>query len=200
MKLTGAALGLSDGINTQKPALMVDTLEQQLPPPPISKSDEQFLEGGVEFVWGEEGLDVGELNDLFEKVGFPRRDPSRLALALANTYRTIWIRAARKSRLAREGQLLGFARATSDGALSAVIWDVSVAPAWQRGGLGRALVERLTSSLVHDGIATITLYAEPGVVALYEKLGYVSDPEGIRGVAFQTKSAFGRSMAAALRR
>lgn len=56
-------------------------------------------------------------------------------------------------------QLLGFARATSDGALSAVIWDVSVAPAWQRGGLGRALVERLTASLVHDGIATITLYA-----------------------------------------
>lgn len=56
-------------------------------------------------------------------------------------------------------QLLGFARATSDGALSAVIWDVSVAPAWQRSGLGRAMMERLTASLVHDGIATITLYA-----------------------------------------
>lgn len=55
--------------------------------------------------------------------------------------------------------MLGFARATSDGALSAVIWDVSVAPAWQRGGLGRALMERLTASLVQEGISTITLYA-----------------------------------------
>lgn len=34
-----------------------------------------------------------------------------------------------------------------------------VHPAWQRNGLGRALVERLTASLVEDGIATITLYA-----------------------------------------
>jgi ribosomal protein S18 acetylase RimI-like enzyme len=96
---------------------------------------------------------------LCAQVGFPRRDPTRLAVALTNTYRTVWIRAARKSRLAKQGQLLGFARATSDGALSAVIWDVAVAPAWQRGGLGRALVERLTASLVEDGIATITLYA-----------------------------------------
>lgn len=96
------------------------------------------------------------------QVGFPRRDPARLALALQNTYRTVWVRAARKSRLARQGALLGFARATSDGALSAVIWDVAVAPAWQRGGLGRALMERLTASLVNDGIATITLYAGEG--------------------------------------
>jgi hypothetical protein len=28
-----------------------------------------FLESGVEFAWGIEGIDVGELNDLFEKVG-----------------------------------------------------------------------------------------------------------------------------------
>jgi hypothetical protein len=39
------------------------------------------------------------------------------------------------------------------------------------------------------------------VVGLYQKLGFVSDPEGIRGVAFQSKqSKLGRSMAAALRR
>lgn len=30
-----AAVGLSDGINTQKPSLMADSLEQHLPPPPI---------------------------------------------------------------------------------------------------------------------------------------------------------------------
>lgn len=62
-----------------------------------------------------------------------------------------------QSRLARLGQLVGFGRATSDGVLSATIWDVAVAPAWQRAGLGRALMERLTARLVADGIPTITL-------------------------------------------
>ena len=39
------------------------------------------------------------------QVGFPRRDPNRLELALENTYRTVWVRAARKSRLAKQGQV-----------------------------------------------------------------------------------------------
>ncbi len=44
--------------------------------------------------------------------------------------------------------MIGFARATSDGVLSATVWDVAVNPAWQRSGLGRALMERLTKKLV----------------------------------------------------
>lgn len=35
--------------------------------------------------------------------------------------------------------------------------DVAISPAWQRGGLGRALLERLTAKLVKDDIPTITL-------------------------------------------
>lgn len=65
------------------------------------------------------------------QVGFPRRDPDKLRLALENTYALVWVRATKPSRLARQGQLIGFARATSDGALSATIWDVAVNPAWQ---------------------------------------------------------------------
>lgn len=56
-------------------------LAAPLPPPPLtcvprpalpgtslcSKSDAEFLEDGVEFVWGAEGVDVEELNNLFEK-------------------------------------------------------------------------------------------------------------------------------------
>eukprot|EP00889_Picochlorum_renovo_P007993 jgi/Picre1/35023/NNA_002488.t1 len=167
-------------------------------PPPISKSDEAFLEDGIEFVWGTKDLSVDELNMLFEKVGFPRRDPGRLATALANTHTTVWVRAARKSRLAKEGQLLGFGRATSDGSLSATIWDVAVAPQWQRGGIGRGLVERLTAHLVQQGIPTVTLYAEPGVVGLYEKLGFVKDPMAVKGLAFQSKSERGKELVASL--
>ena len=60
------------------------------------------------------------------QVGFPKRDPGKLAMALANTHCTMWIRCTKGSRWARLGQLLGFARATSDKALTATIWDVAV--------------------------------------------------------------------------
>lgn len=94
----------------------------------------------------------------------------------------------RLGRFAKLGQLLAFARATSDGSLAATIWDVAVLPAWQRNGLGRGMMERLVGSLVDDGIPTITLYAEPTVVRMYEKLGFQKDPDGVRGIAFQRKS------------
>lgn len=46
------------------------------------------------------------------QVGFPQRDPKLLAVALDNTYRLVWVRSTKQSRVARMGQLLGFARAT----------------------------------------------------------------------------------------
>lgn len=60
-------------------------------------------------------------------------------------------------------------------------------PAWQRSGLGRGVLERLTARLVAEGIPNITLFAEPNVVGLYEKLGYIKDPMGVKGLAFQGK-------------
>ncbi|GBF91909.1 acetyltransferase [Raphidocelis subcapitata] len=164
-----------------------------LPLPPISRSDEEFLKLGVEFLDAREGIKAAELNELFEKVGFPRRDPDLLEVALANTHRLVWVRATKQSRVARLGQLLGFARATSDGVFNAVVWDVAVAPAWQRSGIGRGLMERLTRGLVEDGIPTIALYAEPKVVALYSKLGFKSDVDGIKGMAFQRREPGGGS-------
>ena len=65
---------------------------------------------------------------LFRQVGFPRRDPARMRLALAHSHAVVWVRCTRGSRWARLGQLLAFARATSDTALSATIWDVAVRP------------------------------------------------------------------------
>jgi GNAT superfamily N-acetyltransferase len=67
-------------------------------------------------------------------------------------------------------------------------------PAWQKAGLGRGVVERLTAALVRDGITTITLFAEPGVVGLYEKLGFVREPSGVQGMAFQRKSSAGGAL------
>lgn len=38
-----------------------------LPPPRVSKSDDDFLRDGIEFMWGIGGIDVEELNTLFSK-------------------------------------------------------------------------------------------------------------------------------------
>ena len=133
------------------------------------------------------------------QVGFPRRDPEKLLLALQCTHTTIWLRCNRSSRWAKEGQLLGFARADSDSALTATIWDVAVHPAWRRMGLGRALVERVVHSLLTKDVDVITLYAEPNVVLLYEKLGFVSAKEvqDMRALAFQKTTKEGRALIAA---
>lgn len=42
--------------------------EEKLRAPLITRTDEQFLAKNLEFVWGLDGLDLIELNDLFEKV------------------------------------------------------------------------------------------------------------------------------------
>jgi len=60
------------------------------------------------------------------QVGFPSRDLGKLQIALNNTHKILWVRSTKKSRWAQEGQMLGFARASSDKALTATIWDVSV--------------------------------------------------------------------------
>jgi aralkylamine N-acetyltransferase len=109
------------------------------------------------------------------QVGFPTRDPVKLQQAIECAHTVIWIRCSRQSRWARKGQLLGIARATSDGALTATIWDVAVHPAWQRIGLGRALMERIVQALCKSEIEVISLYAEPAVIQLYEKLGFQKD-------------------------
>jgi GNAT superfamily N-acetyltransferase len=177
------------------PASASSTAAGGLQPPPLTRSDAAFAADGLEFVWGPDGLDLGDLNDLFEKVGFPRRDPARLGAALAHSHAVLWVRATKGGRWARAGQLLGFARTTSDGALAATVWDVAVSPAWQRGGLGRALVERLTARVVgQERMPAVTLYAEPGVVGWYERCGFAADPGGAKGMAFQRTSEAGKAL------
>lgn len=49
-------------------------------------------------------------------------------------------------------------------------------------------MERLVASLVDDGVSVITLYAEPNVVNMYQRLGFQKDPSGIKGIAYIKKS------------
>ena len=77
-------------------------------------------------------------------------------------------------------KLVGLARATSDGAFNATIWDVLVSPQYQGKGLGKALVEHTTRALLDRQIGNVTLFADASVVGFYKSLGFTADPEGIK--------------------
>jgi GNAT superfamily N-acetyltransferase len=79
-------------------------------------------------------------------------------------------------------RLIGFARATSDHAFNATLWDVVVHPDFQSKGLGKALMKFIIKKLRSDDISNITLFADPQVVDFYRNLGFVPDPEGIKGM------------------
>ena len=72
-----------------------------LNPPPLSRSDAYFEALGVEFVENADDINISELNEVFEKVSFPRRDPVKLKTALEHTFSIVWVRATKQSRYAR---------------------------------------------------------------------------------------------------
>jgi predicted GNAT family acetyltransferase len=80
----------------------------------------------------------------------------------------------------QQEKLIGLARATSDHAFNATIWDVLVDPEFQGQGLGKALVEHMVRSLLRRDITNITLFADSKVVDFYKQLGFECDPEGIK--------------------
>ncbi len=81
------------------------------------------------------GLD--QLTTLFNIVGWERRtaDRERLAQLVRGSLYVVsaW----------EDDQLLGFARAISDGAANAYISTVAVLPEYQKRGIGRELIRRL---------------------------------------------------------
>ncbi|KAK4834196.1 hypothetical protein QYF36_018652 [Acer negundo] len=132
-------------------------------------------------------VDIYDLQALCDKVGWPRRPLSKLAAALKNSYMVATLHSVRKARGSEgidEKKLIGMARATSDHAFNATIWDVLVDPSYQGQGLGKALVEKIVRALLQRDIGNITLFADSQVVEFYRNLGFQPDPEGIKGVEF----------------
>eukprot|EP00899_Mesostigma_viride_P026239 jgi/Mesvir1/67/Mv13671-RA.1 len=134
-------------------------------------------------------VDVYELERLCDKVGWPRRPVGKVVSALRNSYmvaslsRELVAPDASSGQLqARRKELIGLARATSDHAFNATIWDVLVDPSYQGQGLGKALVEQMVRVLLRRDIGNITLFADPAVVDFYSGLGFRADPGGIKGM------------------
>lgn len=148
----------------------------------MTVSDSELASRGFAVRRTPDGLDVAALNEVFARVGFPRRQEQRLRRALEHS-EVVWLAAAGEER-----RPVAFARAAGDGVFNAVVWDVVVEPSCQGLGLGRAVMERLVEELRRKGVANIVLYAEPRVVGFYRLLGFAMDPDGIRGMAYYRKN------------
>lgn len=123
-------------------------------------------------------IDVYELEELCDSVGWARRPLRKVRKALEHSYLVV----STYEIKAGKPYLIGFGRATSDHAFNATIWDVVIHPRFQSKGLGKALMKYMIKKLRKDGISNITLFADPQVVTFYQRLGFMPDPEGIKGM------------------
>jgi ribosomal protein S18 acetylase RimI-like enzyme len=123
-------------------------------------------------------LDLYELEELCNAVGWARRPIRKVRKAIQHSYLvvTMWEQRAARRRL------IGFSRATSDHAFNATIWDVVVHPDYQGRGLGKELMRQVIKKLRSEDISNVTLFADPQVVEFYKGLGFMPDPEGIKGM------------------
>jgi len=100
----------------------------------------------IQFCADKSKVDLYQLLSLFQLAAFWAKDRTveDLEIAIANSDPAIGVWDGE--------QLIGFARATSDGIYRAAIWDVVVDPSYQGEGLGRKLVETV---LAHPRLSRV---------------------------------------------
>lgn len=89
------------------------------------------------------------------------------------------------ARLVSNGQLVAFARATSDHALNGTIWDVVTDPALPNRDLMKRNIIRYLLKELRRTVpgCSIALFSAPEDRLVLEALDFVADPDGIRGMA-----------------
>ncbi|MGL5939396.1 MAG: GNAT family N-acetyltransferase [Waterburya sp.] len=119
----------------------------------------------IQFCVDKSKIDFWQLQCLLAKTAFWARERNiedlQIAIANSNPVVTVW----------DQQNLIGFARATSDGIYRAAIWDVIIDPDYQGVGLGRKLVETvLTHPLVNkvERVYLTTTHQQ----SFYERIGF----------------------------
>ncbi|MNC62345.1 Acetyltransferase (GNAT) family protein [compost metagenome] len=78
--------------------------------------------------------------------------------------------------------LVASGRIVSDGVIQCLICEMIVLPAYQKQGLGRAVMEHLISHCRANGIRWIQLSAAQGKAGFYEQFGFAARPAGAPGM------------------
>ena len=120
----------------------------------------------------EREIDLIELEQLCDAVGWSRRPIRRVRRALQNSLLLVglWRHDPRLPKL------VGFARCTGDGIVDATVWDVAVHPLYQGAGLGKQLMTYTLDQLRAQQVERVSLFADPGVVAFYKAQGWELEP------------------------
>nr|QCI04801.1 hypothetical protein [Bornetia secundiflora] len=123
-------------------------------------------------------INLYDLEKLCDSVGWVRRPLKKVKIALDNSIMIGYIFYYHNTKK----EIIGFARATSDNSFNATIWDVVIHPNFQKKGLGKALMNQIIKHLRSYDISTITLFADPQVIKFYRNLGFITDPDGVKGM------------------
>jgi ribosomal protein S18 acetylase RimI-like enzyme len=112
-------------------------------------------------------INLDQLSVLFNSAGWERRTADRARLAQL-VRGSLWVVSALD-----DGQLVGFARAVSDGATNAYISTVAVLPDYQGRGIGKEIMRRLLDG--RDGIQFV-LHANDNAYPFYLHLDLGFEP------------------------
>ncbi len=82
-------------------------------------------------------------------------------------------------------RLVGFGRLVTD-SIHALIYDLIVAPDFQRQGIGGEILDRLVKHCREEQIHSIQLFCATGKRYFYERHGFVARPEDAPGMQYRT--------------
>lgn len=113
-------------------------------------------------------------------------DPKKLKVALMNSTVVVSVHTGGEeepytwldnllSGARTQKSLVGFGRATSDTSLTASIYDIAVAPSFQRLGIGRKILRRIIRILTSRGIDDIAVLCSKEQRAFFQACGFGDD-------------------------
>jgi ribosomal protein S18 acetylase RimI-like enzyme len=107
-------------------------------------------------------IDWNDVNNLFVAVKFGNRGADNLKKCFTTSMY--------KSFAYQNDTLVGFGRVLSDGIYYGAIYDVIVQPELQGKGIGKLIMRDIIAQTQH--LLYITLFAAPGKMDFYKKLGF----------------------------
>ncbi len=107
-------------------------------------------------------IDWWRLADVMARAPLFERKPFELAQAFRDSDAVVFAHQA--------GQLVGAARALTDGVYYASIFDVAVAPEHQGNGVGRHMVQALLAQLPVERVFLTSVFGKEG---FYERFGFL---------------------------
>jgi len=103
--------------------------------------------------------------------------PDELEKAIHNSFAVVSVY--------EQGELIGFGRVVSDGVAYATLYDVMVAPFWQKQGIGSQIIRILVNKCERHDIRRIHLFAAKNAENYFKRLGFVARPVDSRGMVYE---------------